>query len=69
MNIKQLLTLYTTPITPKIAEAIITNPRATVADLRTIQAMIGNTDGMGVAHPLYNAALEKEARLVLGGAK
>ena len=65
MNIKELLTLYTTPITPEIAKAVIENPEATVTDIRTVAAMIGNMPGMGVAHPLYQAAHKREAEIVM----
>lgn len=65
MNTKDELTLYSTPITPKVAKALIENPQATPQDLQALQAMIGNTPGLGVAHPLYRAALDRETAIVM----
>ena len=52
------------PVTPEIAQAVINNPDVTPDDLESIAASIANSD-MGIAHPLYQAALDREAEIVL----
>jgi hypothetical protein len=53
------------PVTPEIARAVIDYPYTTVADLDALIASIGNAPNMGVAHPLYREALDKQAEMAM----
>jgi len=53
------------PVTPETARAVIDYPYTTLQDLDALIASIGNNPNMGVAHPLYQEALDKQAQMVM----
>jgi len=53
------------PVTPATARAVIDYPYTTLKDLDALIASIGNAPDMGMGHPLYREALDKQAQMVM----